>query len=110
MTRHVTDMLRDACQELDRALLVVGAYRHDPVQVGRGFDLGFLAHSDLAALVQDVAQLEAERDNLEADNDRLRKALRAVTRERDEWRDKAHGAACDDNLGPLLAASLEGSR
>lgn len=103
MTRCVTDMLRDAAADLDRALLVVGAYRHDPVQVGRGFDLGFLAHSDIAALVQDVAQLEA-------DNDRLRKALRAVTRERDEWREKAHGAACDDNLMPLLAASVEGRR
>lgn len=103
MTRCVTDMLRDAAADLDRALLVVGAYRHDPVQVGRGFDLGFLAHSDIAALVQDVAALEA-------DNDRLRKTLRAVTRERDEMRAERNAARCDDNLMPLLAASVEGSR
>jgi len=91
VTRCVTDMLRDTCRDLE-------------IAVARGHvAMAETAARDAKALVQDVAQLEA-------DNDRLRKALRAVTRERDEWRDKARGAACDDNLGPLLAASLEGSR
>lgn len=91
MTRHVTDMLRDACQDLETA-------------IARGHvAMAETAARDAKALVQDVAQLEA-------DNDRLRKALRAVTKERDEMRAERNAARCDDNLGPLLAASLEGSR
>lgn len=89
MTRCVTDMLRDTVRDLEIAL-------------ARGHvAMAETAARDAKAIVQDVAQIEA-------DNDRLRKALRAVSRERDEWREKAHGAACDDNLMPLLAASVNG--
>lgn len=91
MTRCVTDMLRDACAELETAL-------------ARGHvAMAETAARDAKTLIQDVAALEA-------DNDRLRKALRAVTKERDEMRAERNAARCDDNLGPLLAASLEGSR
>lgn len=100
MTRHVTDMLRDAAADLERVLCRIGIRRHDIRQAD--IEGAFLAHSDVAALIQDVAALEA-------DNDRLRKALRAVTKERDEMREQRNAARCDDNLGPLLAASLEGS-
>lgn len=88
MTRDVTDMLRDACSDLEHAIV-----RGDVAACQ-------VAHSDVSALVQDVAQLEA-------DVARLRKALRAVSKERDEWKERAHAAGCDEHLGALLAGSIE---
>lgn len=87
MTRCVTDMLRDACHDLETAL-------------ARGHvAMAETAARDAKALVQDVAQLEA-------DNDRLRRALRAVTRERDEMRAERNAARCDDVLEERLRASV----
>ena len=87
MSRCVGDMLRDACDGLE-----VSTARGDVERVR-------LYTSDARALVQDVACLEAEVD-------RLRRALRAVTRERDEMRGQRNAARCDDVLEDRLRASV----
>ena len=67
---------------------------------------------DVASLIRSLheraQQAESTRDAAQARATACEERARRAEAERDEWREKAHGAACDDNLMPLLAASVNG--